>query len=235
MPPGYLNSTNIELIYSRGIELREAHYRFANPAIRKKLSLALENTSKIQYPEPTEKDDGWKFALQALSKFGQTYTQLNLVENEAKRYVIEQLRSKYAFALGYALPRHISDCPVFVPADLFTPASFKWENNLVAGNGLEFFGVRLIEKIELEKLANTTPLEKFASNKRSPGRPSARNLILAAYEELKIAGRINYSAPRKIAILDIQASIRKSHGQNLVPSEETIRRAISKEFREPRN
>lgn len=132
---------------------------------------------------------------------------LSTLEEQLKTQCQEWIKTGLLKAYGFPTPRAAHDIPIEVPADLWEEAPY-WSRNAVHANGLKFEAVRLVPS-EAAPLAGQT------------GRPTRRNEISLAFEELVSNGRIDRSGTLKAA-----AQLIRQHILDQVPADSTDQRGL---------
>src|SRR5262249_40297240 len=108
----------------------------------------------------------------------------------------------------------------------------------ITGNGLKFAGVRVVRAGWASQIAKTPASPQLHRSGKKPGRPPTKPMISTAYRGLKVMGRIDFSKPMKVAIDQIKKRVVREfpeHNWGRGPSDETVRRVISADFRRSRN
>ena len=133
------------------------------------------------------------------------------------------LKGKLA-ALGYSLPRQHEDKPVLLNQDVWT-GSVDWQSSEVKGKGLHYTSVKLVEY-----------KWRDPSKKRRPGRPSDKDAILIAFEELLEEGLIDWNAYQKDCYPDVRKRMARNNPDKaadlLIISGCTINKYIRKRYNE---
>jgi hypothetical protein len=166
--------------------------------------------------------------------------------------LVEDLRYGSLKAVGYCLPRGVTDGPVFIPPDVWF-GHVEWGKNEVHGAGLSFVTVRIcderwfsvddgVDEDGEADLDASLPADPFPvkfelpadcglnlPEMRKVGRPSARDVVLQAYASIEK----DYSKPLSAHISAIQQKamsiLNTKSDKNL--KEDAIRTAIGKKFR----
>lgn len=105
-------------------------------------------------------------------------------------------------AVGFSLPRGVTDSPSRIPDDLLKTLSVLDENSLEA-NGLKIDSIRLRMRVEMSPQSQPPQKELPPQNNVtdavviSAGRPSTKSQIAAAYQSLNAEGKVDHSASKQ--------------------------------------
>jgi hypothetical protein len=222
--------------YQNGILLAEAAWEFAPRSLIREYKQA--RTSLANCAKPFEAQ-AYASTGQAFLHFMDTIRAPIDVRALMQETLLTGLREGKFMALGYRLPRDLSDPAVQIPADLFESRYVTWHNSTIKGAGLEFVNVRVvrtpknvaaIEHRLISPILNSRPGNSVAypENRRKPGRPSKTPIIEEAYNGLDAIGAVQASATKQAIAADIQKWIERHHPGKPAPGYEAIRRYIVK-------
>ncbi|MFY8093268.1 MAG: hypothetical protein ACOVN0_07290 [Niveispirillum sp.] len=195
-------------LWTQGVPLQQAYIRFApkelaerwqalreessNLAVLNRLKSAVE-TDTFQAIAP---ENRWAaFASVAPTAIGPTGAFHTLTQQLQARCV-HLVRSGQLVAVGYAVPRAVTDKLAQVPDDLWL-RRVNWDKGIISGSGLRMEDVRIARaQTVATKPAQMMASLKLAAEVVAPGRPSKEPEIIAAFEKLRAAGQIDPSRPR---------------------------------------
>jgi len=137
--------------------------------------------------------------------------------------------------VGYVSPRLVTDAPTSIPSDLWPLAKLNYDKSEIESGSLKFENVRIIKPPKNARIVAPPALRLISSTDnigfpRPKGRPSTRATIFAAYEKLKNAGKIDFTAPMTHAYPKIRAFLIQQHGTEKGFQNEAMRLAIKDDF-----
>lgn len=139
-----------------------------------------------------------------------------------------QLAAKKLLGVGYLSPRGLSDQPQFIPPDIWELGQLNFSKSEIESGSLKFENVRII-KFSKQLLGNKNAGVNINSPK-TPGRPSSREKIIAAYKELKRKKNIDFSKPMTHAYPVIRSRLFYKYKTEKGFQNEAIRIAIRDDF-----
>jgi hypothetical protein len=96
--------------------------------------------------------------------------------------VQEKLQQGKLVAVGFAAPREPTDAPMPIPSDLWE-GKIDWEKSSAKSNGIEFFGIRVIDPSAGQIEVQTA----------QQGRRSSKAIIESVFEALLDEGQIDFT------------------------------------------
>jgi len=159
-----------------------------------------------------------------------------LIEPGRQRHAISedfknQLEAKELIGIGYLSPRNISDTPQLIPADIWKLGKVDYSKSEIKSGSLRFESIRIIQPHKNNELSSSNDNRELRIDPPNPvGRPSSRDKIIEAYEQLKSEGAINYSKPMTHAYPVIQERLFEKHKTITGYRNEAIRIAIHDDF-----
>lgn len=185
-------------------------------------------------------------ALNQISQEWQKNTVNSLSREKAINNLINNLFKKIAqkklMVIGYKVPIN-SDFPTLIPDYMLPPENIDINKSSISAHDISFVKIRIIKsnllskiKIKKQKVISENREVDFSLNKkvRKPsGRPSIRDKIKTAYEELEKLGKIDYSSDLKSHTEIIQKMVIKLNPEiqnNKGMDHEVIRLTVGKDF-----
>jgi hypothetical protein len=207
-------------IIKHGITLRVAYSKYARAgkAINARTKLPVPDQIKNS-PEAVTAHHIFTGISDDIRKWGEA--------NSAKHNnFIKQLLSSKLIAAGFTSPRGVADEPQLIPPDIWELGKINFPNSVIQSGTIKFESVRIIKSSNKRTRDNRRPNNTL----RPVGRPASRNNIIAAYEELKSEGAIDYSKPMTHAYPVIQERLIEKHKTEKGFRQEAIRLAIRDDF-----
>ncbi len=154
--------------------------------------------------------------------------------NEVQEEFRRQLENGKLIGIGFLSPRQISDAPQLIPADIWQLGKINFEKSEIENGSLKFESVRIIrppKNMEITGNKREPNIAELPHPSLNPvGRPSSRDKIIAAYEELKGERKIDFSKPMTHAYPAIRAHLVEQYGTEKGFKNEAIRLAITEAF-----
>jgi hypothetical protein len=143
-----------------------------------------------------------------------------------ERYLRERLRGGDWIAIGYRAPRSPRSRLELVP--FVDDPVYGYTHSSITGDGLSYVGVRIVSSRLLSSAA-------IAVQQKRPGRPSSREVILAAYERVKVQGSLRAGSSISNWVRAVQAVIVADRAGLPDPLRGFQKEAIAKILRELRD
>jgi len=160
------------------------------------------------------------------------------IQERLKAEIITLLRNGDLLGVGFLRPKYRGSEPMWISADCWNPAArISWENSELWVYGKIFAEIRIVRPRNRVAISDNSATEAirlapFPGRDRA-GRPTRANEIKAAYDELKLEGRIDFSSLRA-NLGEIQSRVQKRAGvdSNLTTGlrYNAVRKAIGAEF-----
>ncbi len=214
--------------WNKGVDLGHSPYAFASANTKaahdeqKEVEAPHKLLEKLSQAAQEQNGKGWQGFAQALQAVGTISNELPNIQRAMKDNILHWLKDSKLFAYGYAMPRNPGDTPVRLPDDVLVQRFVKWGQNQIKGNGLHFEAVRIAH-----------PSMTLPKAQKRPGRPTGRDNILAAYEQIKEMGQINSSSLEKSAQIIQKHLMHNVLNTDTVPkghSVQTIKKHIRDDF-----
>lgn len=214
--------------HKSGLPLKEALDKFGN----------WRKSNNQEYSPPHKMPKNWENDPAQLGKAIGNFADA-LIEPGKRRYQVQedfrtQLEKGKLIGIGYLSPRKISDAPQLIPADLWQLGKINFEKSEIENGSLTFENVRIIRFDGNKKIVGNNQsanISKFTPALPNPvGRPSSRDKIITAYEELKREGKIDFSKPMTHAYSIIQRLLFFRYKTEKGFRNEAIRLAIRDDF-----
>ncbi len=157
-------------IWENGIPLKLAFQEFGNKDVLAAYDVA--KRTELHFILPKTYDEHPNLASDGSNRnelLHECQRQINDLYAENEYYLCKDFRTGRLVGLGYALPRHPTDTPAYIPGDVWN-RDVDIGKNIVKGNGLEFVEVRVFKPGDEE------------TSRRSPGRPSRQDQIIRTFE-----------------------------------------------------
>lgn len=233
----------LENFWKKGKTLYASLYQFTAPEILQEyndLELKLKNHTHNRGDIKNSILPTLSAGLADLSNLVFLQSQIETIRDKLKWDLLNIILSEKLIGIGYETPVKSSDKPQIIPLHIW-PQKIKeinWDDSSILKNGVQFLNIRIIKKLPAKKSTTDKGIILPKAEKKKVGRPSRKKEIIAAYEDLKKAGLIDYSIPLKSHTELIQKNIQK-----LFPEikeikgmkHEVIRRYIGDRFQEDRN
>lgn len=184
--------------------------------------------------------------IQTIQESFSKYQGISSAENELKWDIINKILSEKLIGLGYESPIKSSDLPQIIPIHVWPEkiTDFDWKESSFSNNGVEFLKIKLIKFNELKKEINSKNEKKeiklpdIKVKDKVVGRPSIKDKIIEAYENLKTNGKIDFCKTLKSHTELIQQTV-KTLTPDIVDNKgmqhEAIRRTIGDQFKADKN
>ncbi|MFC7334790.1 hypothetical protein [Rhodocista pekingensis] len=193
-------------VWKRALPLSRACLRFAPREMAERLELLRRQTSLsavtgrvrglAEDGALTDRTDMARRMALLSSALGPVDEERRLME-AMRASCLALIQEGRVLALGYALPRAVTDRPVPVPAELWQHP-VDWEGSRLAGNGLRMEAVRLALPHWLPQIMADAAAAAVGTVTPRPaprGRPSKRDAVIAAFRHLADAGSIRPERP----------------------------------------
>lgn len=194
--------------WKQAVPLQEAYIRFAPKELAERWQALRQETSvltvlerlngvvKSEKFQTMDSENRWDALAAALPTAIGPNSAFQSLTQQLQARCVQLIRDGHLVAVGYAVPRVVTDNPAQVPDDMWSHL-VNWGNGTVSGNGLRMEAVRLAHvKTVIATPAQVTAPLKLAAEAASPGRPSREPEVIAAFEKLRAAGKIDSSRPR---------------------------------------
>ena len=218
------NPSEIYATWQRGIPLSQAFYRFMPIDVQeqwKSLTEANSNLTIMRKLSDLANQGVQTEPGQVMKRFEgivdhDASRARSTLEDELKAQCLNWIRTGALKAYGFFTPRTPNDLPIEVPMDIWEKTPY-WSRETVNANGLKIEAVRLV-------LPDTQSLPS------QTGRPSRRNEISFAYDELESNERIDSSGTLKAAALLIRQHVLDQTPANEADTRGLGLRAIEKQI-----
>lgn len=208
------------------------------------LDKALDKFGKLQkfrsqpytppYPMPKPEDVRPEDLQKVFSNFVDTLAEPGRQRHAAEEEIKQQLTKGKLLGVGFISPRSVNDAPTAIPSDLWALAKFNYDKSEIQSGSLKFENVRIAKlpaNKQVTQPATINNVYSFSTKTRRPvGRPTSRDKIKEAYEELKAEGGIDFTKPMTHAYPLIQARLAAKHKTDRGFKDEAVRKAISDDF-----
>lgn len=229
-------------VWERSIPLWQAYIRLAPKALQDQLTALREQTAPAAISQRMQQmiddaalpkeDIAARFALlgQALGPMQAA----SALTTELRNRCLTLIRDGHVLALGYVVPRAITDVPAPVPDDLWRHP-IQWEKSAVSGNGLHMEAVRLAPRHWIDQIMSDHRAKQQPPILPAPspprGRPSHKQAVIDAFEQLAAAGKIDLGRDRADHYPMIRAIVmQQSGGGEEGLSDNTLQRLLKPHF-----
>lgn len=160
------------------------------------------------------------------------------IRERLKAEIIALLRNGTLLGIGFLRPKYRGSEPMWISADCWiADARISWENSELWVHGKIFAEIRVVRPHDRVSISDSSATQAVRlapiPGPNRAGRPTRANEIKAAYDELKLEGRINFSSLRA-NLGDIQSHVQKRAGADskLLTGLQynAVRKAIGAEF-----
>lgn len=214
--------------HKSGLSLKDALDKFGN----------WQKFNNKEFSPPNKLPDNWEndpaYLGIAISNLTDALFEPGRRRFEVQEEFRHQLESEKLIGIGYLSPRQINDAPQFIPADIWPLGKINLKKSEIESGSLKFENVRIIKPSKNSIIAAAPKLRLVNTKEidlpRPKGRPSTRAVILTAYQKLKNAGKIDFSAPMTHAYPKIRALLIEQHGTEKGFQNEAIRLTIKGDF-----
>ncbi|MEZ5896384.1 MAG: hypothetical protein R3C40_02345 [Parvularculaceae bacterium] len=214
--------------HKSGLPLSEALNKFGN----------WRKLNNKEYSPPNKLPDNWEndpaHLGDAINNLVDAAFEPGRRRYRAQEEFRRQLENEKLIGIGYLSPRQISDAPQLIPADIWQLGKINFDKSEIENGSLKFESVRIIKPPKNKKITdnkqNTNIVELAIEPPKPVGRPSSRDKIIAAYEELKSEKKIDFSKPMSHAYPIIRSLLFFRHKTEKGFQDEAIRLAITEDF-----
>jgi len=221
---GLLMSTRA--IWDQGTALADADWRFAPQALRDEHNAVVSTINSTPAPVAVKHDLVESLAM--IHSAANALAAPAKVRSKMRDHLLDRLATRSLVAYGYVVPRHPSDAPIEVPADMFDRRYVDWGKSALKGQGLEFAAVRVLHPTTVQKMLSALPQPSPAPARRRPGPDPSAPKIEAAISALLGANKLDRTAPHKVNIPLIRARLHELFPGHFFgadkPKNETIRK-----------
>lgn len=209
-------------IWKRAVPLQQAYIRFAPKELAARWDDLKRETSGHAILERMDAivrtddfqalDIGERFA--SMSSALGPMDELNRLTGELQARCVRLIRSGDILAFAYVAPRALTDMPVPVPDDLWQQP-VNWGNGTVSAHGLRMESVRLVLAQWIPTIManhNAKQVSAITPKPAPRGRPTKRPDIIAAFQQLVAAGRIQAGMKLSDCYPLVRALVKESVG-----------------------
>lgn len=191
-----------------------------------------------EYSPPNKLPDNWEndpaHLGDAIGNLTDALFEPGRRRHEVQEEFRRQLQTEKLIGIGYLSPRQISDAPQLIPADIWQLGKINFAKSEIENGSLKVESVRIIKPPKNKEITGNKLSANIVELTNEPskpvGRPSSRDKIIAAYEELKSEKKIDFLKPMSHAYPIIRSLLFFRHKTEKGFQNEVIRLAITDDF-----
>lgn len=137
---------------------------------------SVEDQLSVKPKEVTSFLGGLAVLTETLQHIGVSNAQRQKNDADLKNQILNLIKSGELLAYGFKIPRELNDQPILIPQDLFSGGNINWENSELENQNIQFSGIRVIQKLEIQNSNNSEKLENTKSENNKSEKPNFADL-----------------------------------------------------------